>query len=283
MMLLASLLGAQLLVAPVAAPVAASAAPPFDPLAELERQQQALFAAAAPSVVLIRSASGIGSGFFVSSSGLLLTNRHVVGKSKRVDIILNDGRRSTGVVVQVAKDDVDLALVQAEIRDVRPLPLADLRTLRVGAWAAAVGHGEGAIWTFNTGMISNIYPVGSLPVLQTQIPLNPGNSGGPVLDRSGRVLGVVTAGIEDAQNLNFAIRIDMAAQVLPQLRTHCKCLTIHAPVDVPVFLDGALAGRGPTVVVVVEAGAHEAFAVVKGKRRAAKAQFPRERVLDLRR
>lgn len=185
-------------------------------------------------------------------------------------------------MVQLAEGDVDLALVKVPVRGARPLAFADVRKLAVGAWAAAIGHGEGAIWTFNTGMISNIYPVGMLPVVQTQIPLNPGNSGGPVIDRNGRVVGVVTAKIQEAENLNFAIRVDMAARVLPQLRPHCECLVVHAPEGVPIFVDDELVGHGPLAVVVAEAGRHEAFAVVKGRRRAGEAELPGVREIDLR-
>ncbi|MCX4246354.1 S1C family serine protease [Paraliomyxa miuraensis] len=256
--------------------------PAFDPLAALERQQQALFAATAPSVVFIRTKDGFGSGFFVSKDGLVLTNRHVVGEAKQVEVVFHDGRGATGKVVQMATGDIDLALVKVPVRGSRPLPFADVRTLSVGAWAAAIGHGVGAIWTFNTGMISNIYPVGDLPVVQTQIPLNPGNSGGPVIDRNGRVVGVVTAGIQEAQNLNFAIRVDVAARVLPRLREHCDCLVVHAPEGVPIFVDDELVGHGPVAVVVAEPGSHHAFAVVKGQRRSGTAELPKVREIDLR-
>lgn len=260
----------------------AVAEPVLDPIAALERQQQALFVAVAPSVVFIRTKEGFGSGFFVSKDGLVLTNRHVVGEADEVEVVLHDGRTTKGTVVQRAEADVDLALVDLPVRGARPLAFADVRRLGVGAWAAAVGHGVGAIWTFNTGMISNIYPVGDLPVVQTQIPLNPGNSGGPVIDRNGRVLGVVTAGIQAAQSLNFAVRIDVAARVLPALRKHCDCLVVHAPEGVPIFIDDALAGHGPTAVVVAEAGRHRAFVVVDGKRRAGQAELPAVREIDLR-
>lgn len=260
----------------------AVAEPALDPIAALERQQQALFTAVAPSVVFIRTKEGFGSGFFVSKDGLVLTNRHVVGKAEQVEVVLHDGRTTKGKVVQLAEDDVDLALVDLPVRGARPLPFADVRRLGVGAWAAAIGHGVGAIWTFNTGMISNIYPVGDLPVVQTQIPLNPGNSGGPVIDRNGRVLGVVTAGIQAAQSLNFAVRIDVAARVLPALREHCDCLVVHAPKGVPIFVDDELVGHGPTAVVVAEAGRHHAFVVVDGERRVGEAELPTVREIDLR-
>jgi S1-C subfamily serine protease len=147
---------------------------------------------------------------------------------------------------------------------------------------ASIGHGLGGIWTFTTGMVSNIYPDrGERPVFQTQIPLNPGNSGGPVLDRRGRVVGVVTAGIRDSNSINFAIRSDVAVRKLAKLQASCECLVILAPPDVPVFVDGELAGKRPRVAVPADARAYEVFAVVAGQMRKRIATFPKGREVDL--
>jgi len=127
------------------------------------------------------------------------------------------------------------------------VPLENVETVslgtaspRVGQWVGAVGHGSGAIWTFSSGMVSNVYPEGAeRPVFQTQIPLNPGNSGGPIFDARGTVIGVVTAALKEATAINFGISIATARKALAGLSVTCECVRITAPAGVPVFLDGA--------------------------------------------
>ena len=250
-------LGAVLLVgagSPRAAP-----ASPADPLESIERAEQALFSRVAPSVVFIADSRGFGSGFVVGPDGLILTNAHVVGEARTVKVVLRDGRALQGRVLKRGPDKLDLALVQVEAPDLVPLELGGLADLKVGSFAASVGHGKGGIWTFNTGMVSNIYPAADTarPIFQTQIPLNPGSSGGPVLDRFGRVVGVVTAGITDSNSINFAIKIDVALSSFPELAPACgACLTLTAPAGVPVFLDGTMIGTGPKLVLETTAGRH---------------------------
>jgi len=261
---------------------AGGAARAGDPLGELEAQQQALFERVAGSVVFIASDGGFGSGFFVDEHGLVLTSAHVIGKQQTVKVVLRDGRRLAGTVRQRGRDDADLALVQVPLEGTSPLAFATGTELRVGTWAGAVGHGMGGIWAFTTGMVSNIYPLGAeRPVFQTQIPVNPGSSGGPIIDRRGRVLGVVTAGIHNAADLNFAIRIDLACTTLPLLADRCLLLTVRAPEGVPVFVDGVMVGKGPVVSVSAMPRAYEVFAVVKGQMRKKKVVVPDERVVDL--
>jgi len=160
------------------------------------------------------------------------------------------------------------------------------RELRVGAWVGAVGHGLGGVWAFNTGMVSNIYPVGTAgkdkPIFQTQIPLNPGNSGGPIFDKLGRVVGVVTSGIKASNSINFAIRVDTALERFPRLVKLCDCLVVEAPAGAPVFVDEVLVGQGPRVIVPVTRAAHDVIVSVGGKVRRERIEFPAVRRLDLR-
>jgi len=156
------------------------------------------------------------------------------------------------------------------------------RALRVGAWVAAVGHGRGGIWSFNTGMVTNIYPQGAdRPVFQTQIPLNPGNSGGPVFDRSGDVVGIATAGLTDANAINFAIRTTVACRTLARLRPLCEVLTLRAPRGVAIFVDGRNVGVGPEVQLPAEGKSYDVFAVIAGKMHQRKVRFPETRLVDL--
>jgi S1-C subfamily serine protease len=263
-----------------AAGLAASARADDDPLLAVERAQQRVFDAVAPSVVFLDRAEGYASGFAVAPD-LVLTSAHVVGAAKEVDAILSDGSRRRATVVERAADDTDLALVRIAGAALRPLALATY-DLRVGAWVGAVGHGVGGAWTFTVGMVSNIYPRGAdRPVFQTQIPLNPGNSGGPIVDREGRVIGVVTAGIKEAQSVNFAIRTQVACRTLAQLRPLCDVLTIRAPAGVAVFVDGRSVGVGPTVVVPAEKRTYKVMVVVGGKLRERQVTFPAQRMIDL--
>lgn len=264
-------MAAVLLAAAAPAPVHA------DPLAGIEARQQALFDRLAPSVVYLSTGDGIGSGFFVSRDGLVLTNTHVVGDHDKVDVVLHDGRKVEGVVVERA-EGVDLALVRLPLKDTPAVKLGSPR-LRVGSWIGSIGHGLGGAWTFTTGMVTNIYPLdGERPVFQTQIPLNPGNSGGPVFDREGQVVGVVTASIKGASVINFAIRIELAVQLLHLLGGNAG-LVIEAPEGAPVFVGGKLAGHGPRIVVPVSEGRHSVRAVVGGTMKEREIEWPAERVV----
>jgi len=246
-----------------------------DPLAAEDAYRQKLFERIAPSVVFISNGQGFGSGFIVDKEGVILTNAHVVGKAQTVAIVLHDGRRAEGTVTERGADNTDLALVKIPLKNLPTLALGNSDDLRVGAWAGSVGHGRGAIWTFNTGIISNIYPSGhERPVFQTQIPLNPGSSGGPIFNRRGVVVGVVTAGITDSNSINFGIQIDVAYRTLNGLSKLCDCLVVEAPKGVPIFIDGKMAGKGPRVAVKVEKGVHEVFAVINGKMQKQKLAFP---------
>lgn len=248
---------------------------------EVERFQQAVFDTAAPSVVVIRHKDSLGTGFFVTSDGLILTNRHVVGVRKKVDIETYDGRKLEGQVVEVAEDKLDLALIRVEGKGFIPLKMAPLAKLRVGSWAATIGHGFGGVYTFTTGMISNIYPVGEdKPIVQTQIPINPGNSGGPVLDRHGHAIAVVTAKMRDADNVNFSIRMDVAFKSLRLLGETCECLVVRTLPEVPVFIDGVLVGKGPKVLYPMDAGRHTVVVPVMGGV-SKEISFPETRVVDL--
>lgn len=234
-------------------------------LARLEAEQQALYEQVAPSVVLLGSTRGLGSGFVVTADGLVLTNRHVVGDETTLEAVLLDGRKGTAVVVRTS-DDLDLALVRLAGVSAPPLRLVPTGDVDIGAWVASVGHGAGGGWTFTTGMVTNIYPAGrGRAVFQTQLPVNPGNSGGPVVDRTGAVIGMVTAGLAEAQVINFAIRSDEMLHTFEELDAVCGCLVVTSPANVPVFLDGRPVGTGPRLTLWPTTGVHELSAVIAGQ------------------
>jgi S1-C subfamily serine protease len=268
-----------------------------DSLEAVEKRQQELFDRTLPSVVFISSEGSFGSGFFVRADGLVLTSAHVVGGASEVKVVLADGRTFTGRVVERADENIDLALVQLPALKTAPLALALNDTLRVGAWVASVGHGRGGVWAYHTGMVSNIYPVGSeRPVFQTQIPLNPGDSGGPIIDRMGQVVGVVTAGAQQSSSLNFAIRSDVALRHLRKLGASGNAqattspgssapapalIEITAPRGVAIFVDGKMAGTGPRLSLSLDERPHDVFAIIAGKMVKARVQGLAPRTIDL--
>jgi S1-C subfamily serine protease len=182
-----------------------------------------------PAVVHLRGASrrdGSGSGVLFTPDGLLLTNHHVVGENDHVRIRLGDGRELGGRVVG-ADPWTDLAVVRADASGLPHATFGDSARLRVGQLAVAIGSPFGFDSTVTAGVISALGRTlrsitGHLVdnVIQTDAALNPGNSGGPLVDSRGRVIGINTAVIRPAQGICFAIPINMAKDILPQLLQH---------------------------------------------------------------
>lgn len=260
-----------------------AAAAAAGPLAEIEREQQALFERVQPSIVALSDGSSAGSGFFVSRDGLVLTSAHVVGDAAEVDVILSDGTRLRGKVLERAAGDTHLALVEVPRKLTPPLALAHA-PLRVGAWVGAVSLGMGGGWAFHTGMVTNVTPLGKAagearPVFQAQIPLSPSHAGSPIFDKDGRVVGIVTTGIQSASSIHLAIRADVALARLTRLAERCDCLIIEAPQGTPIFVDDAHAGSGPRVVWPVTPGEHEVMALLGGVVWRGKVRFPETRKL----
>ncbi|MFH1810497.1 MAG: serine protease [Pseudomonadota bacterium] len=253
-------------------------------LKEMETHQRTLYQQTAPAVVFIAAGGATGSGFLISSDGFILTNAHVVGKNARVDVVMFDGSKKVGTVVERARGDIDLALVRIEGSNLPHLRLMGGAVPRPGDFVAALGHGEGAVWSFNLGSVSNSYHLkNGERLIQTQIPLNPGNSGGPVLNLEGRVVGVVTAGVTGANSINFAVPIGLAPRSFEHFDALCDCVEVRAPAQVPVLLDGSMIGHGPRLWLLPDGEAHEVMAVVQGVMKKKQYKGSGAAVLDLNR
>lgn len=212
---------------------------PADDLEALDAYSRAVVSVVdgvGPSVVSITTgrrasdgrggATAAGSGVIVAPDGYVLTNDHVVQDAGRLEATLTDGR--TFEAVLIGEDaSTDLALIRLSAADLPAAVLGRSATLRVGQLVVAIGNPLGFQSTVSAGVVSALgrafrSRTGRLieNVIQTDVALNPGSSGGPLVDSSGRVVGINTAIIATAQGLSFAIPIDTATWVISELLAH---------------------------------------------------------------
>ncbi len=189
---------------------------------------------AGPAVVHVGIAKngkpgGMGSGFIISSDGLMMTNSHVVSGASEIAVTTAEGFR---VRARVLGDDphTDIAILRAdESLEPQPLEFYDSRKLRRGQLAVALGNPLGYEQTVTTGIVSALgrtlrSETGRMidDVVQTDAALNPGNSGGPLVDAKGRVIGINTAVIRGAQGICFSVAANTAMDVLTQVLRYGK-------------------------------------------------------------
>jgi S1-C subfamily serine protease len=171
---------------------------------------------------------GAGSGFIIAPDGFVLTNNHVVERADEVEVSLTDGHTFPARIVG-ADAATDLAVVRLAASGLPTAELGDSDTLRVGQLVIAIGNPLGFQSTVSTGVVSALGRAlrsqsGRLieNVIQTDVPLNPGNSGGPLVDSRGRVIGINTAMIAMAQGIGLAVPVNTAKWVVSELLTRGK-------------------------------------------------------------
>jgi Flp pilus assembly protein TadD len=180
-----------------------------------------LYRYAAPAVVrvLVKDARGkplgFGSGFFVSTDGLVVTNFHVIEGANAASVSAG-GATDVPVECVIASDrDSDLVLLRVRARPKQYLALSDEAPPAVGSKVYAIGCPEGLTNTLSEGLVSGLRGTrAGVPIIQTNAAISHGSSGGPLLSPDGRVVGVTSAGLQDGQNLNFAIPAERVRALL---------------------------------------------------------------------
>jgi serine protease Do len=169
-----------------------------------------------------RQVPSLGSGFVISADGYIVTNNHVIEGTDSITVLFNDGRELPAEVVgRDPKTDVALIRVETD-EELFALPLGDSEIVRPGEWVVAIGNPFGLEHTVTAGIISAKHRVigqGSYDdFIQTDAAINPGNSGGPLINLKGEVIGINTAINPRANTIGFAVPVNMAKSILPQLR-----------------------------------------------------------------
>ncbi len=221
-----------LIIAPTVVPVTVT---------DLEAQIAAVYREAGPSVVNIISRSisydfffnpvprqGSGSGFFYDTLGHIITNYHVVADANELQVTLADGRALPAQIVGIDPSN-DLAVIKVDLpaNEIRPLPIGDSASIYVGQFVLAIGNPFGLERTLTFGIVSALDRVIESPnqrfigeVIQSDVAVNPGNSGGPLLDLAGRVVGVNSAILSPSganAGISFAISARTVQRVVPVL------------------------------------------------------------------
>ncbi|QDT20960.1 transglutaminase family protein [Gimesia chilikensis] len=151
--------------------------------------------------------AGMGTGFVIDANGLIATNLHVIGEARPITVQLLDGTSYEVQEVYATDRQMDLAVLKIAVDNLKPLKLAEPDTLKQGAEVVVLGNPQGLRYSVVKGVNSGTREVDGKPMLQLAIPIEPGNSGGPVLDSQGRVQGIVTLKSAVTRNLGYAVNV----------------------------------------------------------------------------
>ena len=188
------------------------------------------------SVVVITSGGrdgrndGMGSGFILSADGLIATNFHVIGEGRSVRVQLADGKQYDAQAIHASDRTLDLAVLKIDAKDLPVLELGDSDTLKQGQSVVAFGSPRGLKNSVVSGVVSGVREVEGRPMIQVAIPIEPGNSGGPLVDLQGRAQGIMTMKSLVTPNLGFALTVNLLKPLLakPNPIPMSRWLTIGA-------------------------------------------------------
>lgn len=157
----------------------------------------------------------LGSGFFISTDGDIATNHHVLEGSTRAIIKTNDGKE--GEILEIINDapELDLLIAKTSLKSTTPVPLGDSDTITVGQEIIAIGNPAGLEGTVSNGIIGGIRKEGDFKYIQITAPISQGSSGCPIIDKTGKVIGIATAYLDFGQNLNFAMPVNYLKSLKP--------------------------------------------------------------------
>lgn len=220
---------------------------------------------------------GSGSGFAFTPDGFILTNSHVVHEADEIHVVCSDGRRIKADLVG-DDPDTDLAVIRINASEMEAVELGDSRALQVGQLVIAIGNPLGFQHSVTAGVISALgrtLPAGTgqllEDVIQTDAALNPGNSGGPLVNSHGQVIGVNTAVIQSAQGLAFAVAVNTARFIAGKLikdgrvrRGSIGVVGQNVALSPLVRRRYKLDGGGVLIVSVLDGGPAEEAGVQKG-------------------
>lgn len=221
-----------------------------------------------------RQQQSLGSGFIISADGYILTNDHVVNGADEIKVRLADGR-SFDAVIRGMDSKLDLALLKIDTGETLPVaPLGDSDAVKIGEWVMAIGNPFGLNQTVTVGIVSaKGRVIGAGPYddfIQTDASINPGNSGGPLFNMRGEVVGINTAIVAQGQGIGFAIPINAAQIVLPQLREEGRVTRGYLGVQIQPVTDelatsfGLKDAKGALVVDVLQGTPAEAAGLRRG-------------------
>lgn len=172
----------------------------------------------------------LGTGFVIAADGLIATNFHVVGDGRAVRVQLADGRQFDATVLHAYDRALDLAVLRIEAKDLPVLELGNSDELKQGQNVVALGNPRGLKYSVVSGVVSSVREMTGRQMIQLAIPIEPGNSGGPLVDMQGRVQGVMTMKSLVTPNLGFALTINLLKPLLakPNSIPMSRWLTIGA-------------------------------------------------------
>ena len=175
-----------------------------------------------PRLELDSPRRGEGSGFIIDAEGHILTNNHVIDRAERINVKLSDGRTLRARVVG-SDPDTDIALIKVDGQTGLPVaPLGDSSALRMGEWVVAIGDPLGYEHSVTVGVVSyvgrKLFDASLDSYIQTDAAINFGNSGGPLINTRGQVIGINAAISARGSSIGFAVPINIATAILPQLR-----------------------------------------------------------------